>query len=192
MAVAMTEFHIMPVPHTPLYLALASFVGDLLGSIAGSKPEEIEERATQLENKAKELRALIEECRALMTLGFGFGNWSGSAADTGRDLIGGLLQQLEQKAAKAEQEAASLRSVAKLLKEIQEYYQKQATLAEKILRRMMRYPHSRGLAQLMAMMMGYRLAEIMTQFRTALTAIGTDQLAPLWNDGDFYARRESR
>jgi hypothetical protein len=190
----MTEFHIMPIPHTPLYLALASFVGDLLGSIAGSKPEEIEDRAAQLENKAKELRALIEECRALLTLGFGFGfgNWSGSAADTGRGLIGTLLQQLEQRAAKAEQEAASLRSVAKLLKEIQEYYQKQATLAEKILRRMMRHPHSRGLAQLMAMVMGYRLAEIMTQFRVALNSIGTGQLAPLWNDSDRYGLQESR
>lgn len=180
----MTEFHIMPIPHTPLYLALASFVGDLLGSIAGSKPEEIEDRAAQLENKAKELRSLIEECRALLTLGFGFGNWSGSAADTGRGLIDTLLQQLEQRAAKAEQEAASLRSVAKLLKEVQEYYDKQATLAEKILRRMMRFPHSRGLAQLMALMMGYRLAEIMTQFRVALNSIGTDQLAPLWTDRD--------
>jgi F0F1-type ATP synthase membrane subunit b/b' len=182
----MTEFHIMPIPHTPLYIALASFVGDLLGSIADSKPEQIEDRAAQLENKAKELRALIEECRAALTLGFGFGGWAGSAADTGRGLIDTLLQELERRAAKAEQEAASLRAVAKLLKEVQEYYDKQSKLAEKILRRMMRDPHSRGLAQLMATVMGYQLAGIMTQFRAALTSIGTNQLAPLWTDADLY------
>lgn len=184
----MTRLHIlpvpMPIPHTPLYLAFASFVGDLLGSIADSKPEQIADRANQLEKKAKEMRALIEECRAVLQLGFGFGNWAGSAADTGRGLIDALLGQLTRRAEKAEQEAASLRAVAKLLKEVQEYYDKQARFAEKILRRMMRFPHSRQMAQLMAMMMGYRLAEIMAQFRTALTSIGTDQLAPLWTDAD--------
>lgn len=177
----------MPIPHTPLYLGLASFVANVLGSVADSKPTDIDERASQLDGKAGELRGLIEECRGALRTGFGLGNWTGSAADSGRSMIESLLEQLSQRAAKAEEEATSLRLIAELLKAAQEYYVQQATIAERIIGRLMINPFSRQLAQLMAVMMGYQLVEIMNRFSDALAAVGTDRLTPLWNDADEVA-----
>ena len=177
----------MPVPYTPLYIGLASFVASVLGAVAETSPEDIGERADQLSSKGEQLRGLVEECRQALQNGYGMAGWSGSAADSGRGLIDGLLQQLSERADKAEEEAKSLRAIAQLLKTAQDYYVRQAALAEKIIGALLANPFSRPLADLMAVAMGMQLAEMMNRFQQALTAVGTDQLTPLWNDADQVA-----
>lgn len=179
----------MPIPHTPLYLGLATFVANVLGSVADSKPKDIDGRAGQLENKANELHELVEECRTALQGVFGLGNWAGSAADSGRTLIDGLLGDLTQRAEKAAEEAKSLRLIAQLLTAAQEYYVRQATIAERIIGRLMVNPFSRPLAQLMAVMMGFQLVQMMNQFSEALTGLGADRFTALWNDADEVAGR---
>lgn len=177
----------MPVPYTPLYISLASFVGNVLGSVAECSPDDIGERADQLANKGTQLRGLVDECRDALHNGYGFGGWTGSAADSGRSLIDGLLQQLSQRADKAEQEAKSLRAIAKLLKTAQDYYIRQSTLAERIVTALMASPFSRPLAPMMAVALGLQLARMMNRFQQALTSVGTNQLTSLWNDADQVA-----
>jgi len=179
----------MPIPHTPLYLGLATFVANVLGSVADSKPKEIDDRAGQLEGKATELRELVEECQGALQGVFGLGNWAGSAADSGRTLIDGLLGELTQRAEKAEEEAKSLRMIAQLLDAAQQYYVQQATVAERIISRLMVNPFSRPLAQLMAVMMGFQLVQMMNQFAEALSGLGGDRFTALWNDADEVAGR---
>ena len=111
----------------------------------------------------------------------------GDLVVAGRGLIDALLQQLSQRADKADQEAKSLQAIAQLLKTAQDYYTKQATLAEKIISSLMQSPFSRPLAQMMAVMMGMQLANMMNRFEQALQALGADQLTPLWNDADQVA-----
>jgi hypothetical protein len=177
----------MPIPHTPLYLGLATFVANVLGSVADSKPKDIDDRAGQLESKASELRELVEECRDALQGVFGLGNWAGSAADSGRTLIDGLLGELTQRAERAEEEARSLRLIAQLLDAAQRYYVQQATVAERIIGRLMVNPFSRPLAQLMAVMMGYQLVQMMSRFAEALSAVGDGKFRALWNDADQVA-----
>ena len=177
----------MPVPYTPLYIGLAQFVANQLGAIADSNPEDISRRADQLSQKGNDLRTLVQECRQALSAAYGSDSWSGSAADSGRGLIDALLQQLSQRADKAEQEAQSLKAIAQLLKTAQDYYTKQATLAEKIIGSLLQSPFSRPLAQMMAVMMGMQLANMMNRFEQALQALGADQLTPLWNDADQVA-----
>jgi hypothetical protein len=177
----------MPVPYTPLYIGLAQFVANQLGAIAESNPDDISRRADQLSQKGNDLRTLVQECRQALGAAYGDDGWSGSAADSGRGLIDTLLRQLSQRADKAEQEAQSLRAIAQLLKTAQDYYTKQATLAEKIISSLLQSPFSRPLAQMMAVMMGMQLARMMNRFEQALQALGADQLTPLWNDADQVA-----
>lgn len=177
----------MPVPYTPLYIGLASFVANVLGSIADSDPDTISQKADQLSQKGTDLRTLVQECQQALGASYGSDNWSGSAADSSRGLIGMLLQQLLQRAEKAEQEAQSLRVIAKLLKTAQDYYAKQAALAEKIVNSLLQSPFSRPLASLMAVAMGMQLTQMMNRFEQALQAVGANQLTPLWNDADQVA-----
>jgi uncharacterized protein YukE len=177
----------MPVPYTPLYIGLAQFVANQLGAIAESDPDDISRRADQLSQKGNDLRALVQECQQALGVAYGSDAWSGSAADSSRGLITALLQQLSQRADKAEEEAQTLRAIAKLLKTAQDYYTKQATLAEKIVSSLLQSPFSRPLAQMMAVAMGMQLARMMNRFEQALSALGANQLTPLWNDADQVA-----
>lgn len=177
----------MPIPYTPLYIGLAQFVANQLGAIADSDPDDISQRADQLSQKGNDLEALVQECRQALGAAYGQDAWSGSAADSSRNLITALLQQLQQRAAKAQQEAQTLQAIAKLLKTAQDYYTKQATLAEKIIASLLQSPSSRPLAQMMAVMMGMQLATMMNRFEQALQSLGADQLTPLWNDADQVA-----
>lgn len=182
----------MPVPYTPLYFGLASFVATVLDAVADGDPQDICLRADQLSAKGNELRGLVRECQAALSASDGSDTWSGSAAGSGRGLIDQLLHQLAQRADRAEEEAQSLRDIAELLQSAQDYYARQAALAEKIIASTLANSFPRPAAELMAVAMGMQLTVVMTRFQQALTAVGTDRLTPLWNDADQVAAQSPR
>lgn len=177
----------MPIPYTPLYIGLADTVARLLGSVADSQPDDITDRAGQLEDTAGDLRTLAIDSQQALQSGYGMDTWTGSAADSGRGLIEDLLQLLGQRADSAEQEATSLRQIADLLQTAQDHYTQQASSAEQMISQLMANPITRELAPLVALLLAARLEDALDQLQQALASVGTTSLMPLSDDADLVA-----